>query len=173
MAACHSKPRARAENYTKYTLSLTNWFLPGFQSKRWFRVKRYLENLQQQVVNDNVVATPSNFLNDDSSLYAFLEPALEIISSRYAAVGILENLNTTMHLFDSTLGIPNFSWTIEIENVGETNSDHKRKDQEHAALLEASIDPSVIRFIWLDIILYEHALSIHASQAKKYGLTNP
>ena len=137
---------------------------------RWYKVKRYLEDLQQQSSTDNITALLGDYQNDDPSLYKILEPALETISSRYAAVGILEDFNTTMHLFDRALGIPNFSWVVDSQRVGEANSDDKKKAEERDARVKFSTDPSLKKFIWLDMILYEHALSVHAKQVKEYGL---
>lgn len=133
-------------------------------------VKRYLEDLQQQSSTDNITTPLGDYQNDDPMLYKILEPALETISSRYAAVGILEDFNTTLNLFDRALGIPNFSWVVDSERVGVSNSDNKKKAEEHDARVKFSTDPSLKKFIWLDIILYEHALSVFAKQVKEYGL---
>lgn len=131
--------------------------------------KRYLEDFQQQS-SDKMTSPLGVYQNDDPSLYKLLESALDIISSRYAAVGILEDFNTTMYLFDRALGIPNFSWPDEIQKVGTVNSDDKKAEEEHNARLKLSTDPVLKKFIWLDIILYEHALSVHAKQVNEYGL---
>lgn len=85
-------------------------------------------------------------------------------------MGILEDFNTTLYLFDRALGIPNFSWVVDSERVGVSNSDNKKKAEEHDARVTFSTDPSLKKFIWLDIILYEHALSVFAKQVKEYGL---
>jgi len=99
-----------------------------------------------------------------------LKPALEIISSRYTVVGILEDMDATMRLFDSALGMGSFNWTAESKKLGALNEDHTRKAEEHAVLHEALTDPAIVRFIWLDIILYEHALRVHSKQVQQYGL---
>ena len=132
--------------------------------------KRYLEELQQQSLPDGTIAPLGDHQNDDHMLYKFLEPALEIISSRYAAVGILEEMNKTMYLFDRALGIPNFSWPVEIQNAGASNSNDKMKAQAQDAWLKYSTDPSFLKFIWLDMILYQHALNVHAKQVQQYEL---
>lgn len=133
-------------------------------------MKKYLESIKQQSSSNESGNPSSNDQNDDSRFYPFLEPALNTISSRYAAMGILEDLDTTMHLFDRTLSIPNFSWTAEIKNMGVANSNHVWKAKEHVALLKLSTNSSVVKFIWLDVILYDHAMNVHKKQVKSYGL---
>ena len=80
----------------------------------------------------------------EQSLYLLLTPALEIISSKYAAVGILEETTTTMQLFNSALGMDHFNWTVALQRVGHSNSDNRLKDEEHAAVREALTDPTII-----------------------------
>lgn len=103
-------------------------------------------------------------------LQRFLEPALETISSRYAGVGMLNDIEKTMLLFDKALRMPNFSWMTAYKKQGARNIDGDHKDEEHMALLNASTDPVIKKFIWLDLILYEHAQSVFEKQLKQYGL---
>lgn len=136
----------------------------------WYIVKQHLETSPHWTLNNTSGASPSASPMHSHSLNGYLGPAREIISSGYAAVGILEDIETTMRLFDSALGMPNFNWTVESSRQGAVNVDNQRKDEEDAVLLQASTNPAVQEFIWLDLVLYEHARSVHAKQVGQYGL---
>lgn len=140
-----------------------------FSTTRWYIVKSYLQSTQRQIP-DQVLKNPSTDLTDEQSLYQLLTPALEIISSKYAAVGILEEMTTSMRLFNSALGMNNFNWTVALQRAGHSNSDKRLKDEEHAAVREALTDPAIIKFVSLDIILYEHAVNVYKRQLREYGL---
>lgn len=114
-----------------------------------------------------------NHSHDVFKLQRFLEPVLETISSRYAGVGMLNDMEKTMLLFDKALRMPNFSWMTAYMKQGARNIDSNHKDEEHMALLKACTDPDIKKFIWLDLILYEHAQSVHEKQLKHYGLVDP
>ena len=135
-------------------------------TSRWYIVKRYLQDLQQQTHDDTAEAAST----DEHILFTFLEPTLEIISSRYTVVGVLEDMNTTMRLLDSALGMNQFNWTAENQKLGIKNQDAGHKDEEHAAIRAASTDPAIIRFISLDIALYEFAMRVHEKQVEQYGV---
>ena len=143
---------------------------PIFLTNRWYIVKRHLQSLQQQTPKNATGVFSNASSTDEYSLYAILEPALEVISSRYTAVGILEDMTTTMRLFDSALGMNHFNWTVEIQKLSARNEDLKRKSEEHAILHEAWNNPAIIKFISLDLILYEYATRIYAKQLEQYGL---
>lgn len=136
----------------------------------WYLVKKYLAALHQQPQSDNSVTTFGGASSDEYTLYTMLEPALKLISSKYAAVGLLEDMPTTMRLFNSALGMDNFNWTVEGDRVGTANGDDQHKAEEHVAVREALTDPAIIKFIWLDIILYEHARRVHTKQLQEYGI---
>lgn len=132
-------------------------------------MKRYLQTIQGDIA-DQVLTNSSTGSTDEQSLYLLLTPTLEIISSKYAAVGILEEMTTTMRLFNSALGMGHFNWTVALRRVGHSNTDKQLKDEEHAAVREALADPAIIKFISLDIILYEHAVNVYKRQLREYGL---
>ena len=85
-------------------------------------------------------------------------------------MGILEDMDTTTRLLDSALGMDQFNWTAENQKLGIKNQDSVHKDEEHAAIRAASTDPAIIRFISLDIALYEFAMTVHEKQVEQYGV---
>ena len=76
----------------------------------------------------------------------------------------------TMRLFDSALGMDDFNWTVESRKVGTANEDIVNNIEERAVLREAWTDDAIIKFIWLDLILYDYAVGINAKQVERYGL---
>ncbi len=98
----------------------------------------------------------------------------DILSDGYAAVGLLEEFNTTLSLFDATLDMPGLDWHQEFDRIGgaqnvlELNADMKQKK---ADLLEqAWTDSELKRYMRLDLLLYEHAVDVFHQQALSHGL---
>lgn len=133
--------------------------LPG-----WYRLKQYLDGLDQ---HGDCVPQKSF---PQSTAAKFLLSAQEVLGTQYAAVGIIEDWETTMRLFDAALGLPGIQWHQEFQTMGVKNSVKTYAAEEHEALKQAWNDPELKKFIWLDIILYDHAVAVHTEQAKKYGL---
>lgn len=50
-----------------------------------------------------------------------LEPIERLLSEKYTAVGILEQWDTTMELFNGVLEFPNFNWTEAFDSQGSQN----------------------------------------------------
>ena len=75
--------------------------MPGEKSWRdtdsWYLLKVYLDNRASAGVSKPA---------EDMAMYDLLRPAQDLIEKRYAAVGILEEFNTTLALFDASLGMP-------------------------------------------------------------------
>lgn len=86
------------------------------------------------------------YLNERQSpndgLEQFLRPAQELISSGYAAVGLLEDFNSTLRLFTSALQIPNLDWVALYEEVGSDNVHTAKNSEMSEALRLAWSDPS-------------------------------
>lgn len=77
-------------------------------------------------------------LGPDSALNGTLEFAKELLDTKYAAVGLLENFTPTMHLYDRTLGMPGRGWSWWARVLGRRNVNSMFKEQEEKALEEAS-----------------------------------
>lgn len=127
----------------------------------WYRQKKYLQ-LPREV---QFGGTPL----PETGTLQFLSRVQEIVSSRYAAVGILEEWETTMALFDKTLNLPGFEWVKEYQQTGRKNRNDKSTAEDRA--LELAWDSTELKkFLWLDILLYDHALAVHRRQVVDYGL---
>jgi len=53
---------------------------------------------------------------------------------------------------------------------GKKNSNGTFKEQENEALVKAWTDPGLKKHLLLDLILYDHAVSVHRRQMAHYGL---
>eukprot|EP00903_Cladosiphon_okamuranus_P006273 g6155.t1 len=136
----------------------------------WVRGRVYFERLlgaDETLAND----MSYNLLTNSSVVATFLEPAVEILATKYAAVGILEDWGRSMQLFDHAVPLPNFSWSAASANIGRQNVDNKYADVEHETLQRAMADPVITRYLWLDILFYDHAVRIHNKQLKEFGLS--
>lgn len=126
----------------------------------WYLLKMYLDDKASAVGVDI----------PDIAMYDMLEPIQEMLRSDYAAVGILEEFNTTLSLFDAALDMPGVNWQSSFFEKGRVNVDHMFKAQEAAALEQAWTDPKVQKFIWLDLLLYSQAVAIFHDQVRSFGL---
>ncbi|CAM9633910.1 unnamed protein product [Scytosiphon promiscuus] len=131
--------------------------LPG-----WYRQKEYLSGSNQG--NDCAM-----FMPEWSSAH-FLSAAEQILNTQYAAVGILERWDDSMKLFDEALEISGFSWVDEMKIVGTQNKDERFRSVEDEVLNGAYNDVELKKFIWLDLLLYEHAVAVHEKQMGVLGM---
>lgn len=107
----------------------------------------------------------------DAALRDTLEPAKALLRDEYAAVGILEEFNTTLHLFDSSLAMPGLDWSGSFGRQGVVNKNNRFESAETTAALEAAWqDDRIKHFLRLDMELYEHAVRVFHDQASKAGL---
>lgn len=126
----------------------------------WYRQKKYLRLPQERFGG-----TPL----PESGTLKFLTRAQEVLSTRYTAVGILEDWETTMALFDNALNFRGFKWLEQYQETGTRNRNDKSAAEERA--LEGAWDSTELKSIlWLDILLYDHALAVHRRQVVDYGL---
>ena len=132
----------------------------------WYRLKTYLNALSDQHDVCGAAQQP------ESGLAQFLSRAQETLSNRYAAVGILEEWDDTMKLFNEVLSLRGFDWVKQFQQSGTKNSSSGRQFEtaEQRALETAWHSAELKRFIWLDILLYDHALTVHRKQLVDNGI---
>ena len=124
----------------------------------WYLFKMYLNH--DKGYNDMDIP--------DASLYHMLQPVQDLLRDRYT-VGILEEFNTTLSLFDTALDMP-MKWTKQYETYGSKNEDKMHKDKEMASLEEAWTNSDIKKYMYLDLVLYEHAVDVFNQQVKEYGI---
>eukprot|EP00904_Undaria_pinnatifida_P005280 jgi/Undpi1/1882/HiC_scaffold_12.g05269.m1 len=107
----------------------------------------------------------------DAALYNLLGPAKDHLNTSFAAVGILENFEASLSLYDSALQMPGEGWHQWYAKIGPRNVDREHKREEEAALEKAWTDPRIEHFLKLDLELYDHAVKVHKEQLERYGLT--
>lgn len=134
----------------------------------WYKLKLYLQGLHSDAMDRNGGDIASAL--KDVAMYDLLKPTQELLSSKYAAVGILEEWHTTLLLFNVALEIPRYDWPKVFRSIGRKNHNGKFAKEEEKALVAAWTDPEIKKFIWLDLLLYEHAVAIHKKQVAAYRL---
>ena len=103
------------------------------------------------------------------AMYEMLQPVQDLLRDRYT-VGILEEFNTTLSLFNAALEVPDVDWHEKYANEGIRNKDTRYFEEEAAALEEAWTNSEIKKYMRLDLILYEHAVDVFHQQARAYGL---
>lgn len=56
---------------------------------------------------------------NQQSMHQFLHPVIDILSDKYAAVGIIEQWDASMQLFQSALELPGMDWVESFESAVE------------------------------------------------------
>lgn len=134
----------------------------------WYRLKLYLESLHADAQAEG--STLESKALKDMAMYKLLQPAEELLSKQYTAVGILEKWEATMLLFNDALQLPGYDWPTGFHQIGKKNGDGTFHTQEEEALVRAWTDPELKKYLWLDLLLYDHAVSVHNRQVAQYGL---
>lgn len=129
----------------------------------WYMLKVYLDG-QARGGSERGETLP------DAAMYRLMGPAKDLLRNGYAAVGILEEFNTTLSLFNSALNMPGVDWVREFGFAGKENVDVRFQQEKKQALAEAWTSSEIRSYLRLDLLLYEHAVDVFHQQATLYGL---
>ena len=132
----------------------------------WYLLKLYLEGGQTATEQDLGITEGTEPM---VVLDELLAPAQELLSSSYAAVGILENFNETLNLFTHVLDMPGLDWLSEYGamQVG-TGAESDRKRSREGTMDSPWEDAELKEVLALDMLLYEQAVEVHISQLDRY-----
>ena len=126
----------------------------------WYLLKMYLDELAR---TSEYVEIP------DVAMYEMLQPVQDLLRDRYT-VGILEEFNTTLSLFDVALSMPRVDWHKQYVDEGNQNVDLQFSEEKAASLAEAWTNSEIKKYMQLDLLLYEHAVDVFHEQSRAYGL---
>ncbi|CAN0281833.1 unnamed protein product [Ectocarpus fasciculatus] len=139
----------------------------------WYRLKLFLQskaNETAQIEGESATTVVGGSKVYELWMHRFLRPVQEVLSSKYAAVGLVEQWDKSMNLFNKALKVPNFDWSTTSGSMGRTNA-NTHTEVEQAQLLSRSWwDPELRSVLWLDILLYDYAVSIFNRQIDEYGV---
>ena len=127
----------------------------------WYLVKMYVDAHTQESISESI---------PDAAFYAMLQPVQDLLRDQYSAVGILEEFNTTLSLFNAALQMPGVDWHEQYMTVGAVNVDNRHADEKVATLADAWTNSEIKKYLQLDLILYEHAVAIFHQQTRAYGV---
>ncbi|CAM9953035.1 unnamed protein product [Ectocarpus sp. 4 AP-2014] len=127
----------------------------------WYMLKLFL-NDRSGVAGDT---SP-----EESRLEYMVKPVVDLLRDNYAVVGILEDWNATLSLFDSALDMPGMTWHEEFERSGKLNVDTRFKGEKQVVLQQALSDPEIEEHLSLDLRLYRQAVDIFNQQRHSYGI---
>ena len=126
----------------------------------WYLLKMYL---------DDQARTSEYVEIADVAMYEMMQPVQDVLRDRYT-VGILEEFDTTLSLFDAALDMPEVDWHKQYGSAGKVNVDNVYSQQKAASLVEAWTNSEIKKYMQLDLVLYEHAVDVFHEQARAYGL---
>lgn len=135
----------------------------------WYKIGLYVNELYANETADGKTGLSLDV--HDAAMYKFLQPAMDRLSNEYAAVGILEDFDKSLHLLNLALKIPRLDWVQSYKNLGPQNEGVSGRDEEKKETLRlAWTDPAIHKFVWLDMLLYDHAVAVYKKQLVEYGL---
>lgn len=130
----------------------------------WYMAKEYL--MKTDAARKNITAGDA-----DAALDEKLEFTQDLLRDEYVAVGILEEFNTTMTLFDRVLGMPKLGWGKYFDLKGVANKNKEFSSIKNKALEAAHHDERIKYFLRLDIELYDYAVYLFHDQLARAGLS--
>lgn len=135
----------------------------------YYKIRLYVNELYEK---DMAAGGAAHFSGvHDEALYKFLDPAIRRLETKFAAVGILDDFDRTLQLFNKALIMPNLDWVDYFNNLGAQNAGEKRvQDESEETLRLAWQDPTIHKFLWLDMLFYDRALALFNDQLVAYGL---
>lgn len=151
---------------------LDNGVCPSHDSREcpgWFRIKEYFQR-QQPATREGGVWPAGTEALDDLGMYHILQPVEAMLSTNYTAVGILEQWDSSMALFTKALQMPDWDWETAFHEMGIKNSNNADRTEADQALKDAWSDPEIREILWLDILLYDHAVAIFHKQVAKHAV---
>lgn len=138
----------------------------------WYRLKIFLQNQADETAQ--IKGGSAAFVGDSGVyemwMHRFLRPVQEVLSSEYAAVGLVEQWDKSMDLFNKALKVPNFNWSSTFRSRGRSNSNSQNEGEQAQALRRYLWDPELRNILWLDILLYDYAVGIFNRQIHEYGV---
>lgn len=132
----------------------------GPEMDPWYKIKEYM------------VSNGSNDPNiPEFELFQYLQPVQDIIQESYV-IGLMDEFNSTMSLFDEALGMPKevISWRDEYNKQGILNSNKRFDKKKIPAMALSSVDSEIKKYLQIDILLYEHAVSVFNRQLQEYNI---
>lgn len=99
----------------------------------------------------------------DAELDVLLRSVQNTLRTSYAAIGIAEDFNTSMRLFDRALSMPGLDWSTISDDLSDNYS-------LEGSSLESLVDARITNLLRLDILLYEYALELFRQQASEYDV---
>lgn len=148
------------------------------QCPGWYRLKQYVESRGAGPPSTTIAASPlapggdngSSTALTESWMHQFLRPVEDLLSHKYAAVGVLEEFDVTLALFNATLQMPDLDWATSFQKIGTKNADRRFARDKVMGVAQAWADPDIEAYLWLDVLLYGHADGVFNRQATAHGL---
>ena len=103
-------------------------------------------------------------------MYGMIQQIEDVVTKQFTAVGILEEFNTSLALFNAALQIPGLEWQSAFTSTGVNNADNKYKSEEEELLEKSWTNSELKSYINLDLLLYEHAVGVFHQQARFHGV---
>lgn len=130
----------------------------------WYMVKEHL-------MKTDAARQDINAVGADAALHGKVGFTQDLLRDEYVAVGILEEFNATMTLFDRVLGMPKLGWGKYFDLKGVANKNKDFASVKDKALEAAHGDERIKYFLRLDIELYDYAVRLFHEQLARAGLS--
>lgn len=94
----------------------------------------------------------------------------KLLRDNYKAVGVVEEFDSTMALFDRAGVIPGTRWAATYRKLGVANTNEAPDAEQSTALRHALLSEEIKQYLWLAILLYDHAVAVFHDLARQHGI---
>lgn len=122
---------------------------------------------QNSAAHDN---PETGTFNDDLALSEWMGEIQSLVRNNYTAIGIVENFDTAMALFDDVGVIPGKNWRATYGKLGAANTNDASEDERAASLRYALASEDIKKYLRLDLLLYKHAVSVYHGMLQRHGI---
>ena len=105
--------------------------------------------------------------NDDAALSGLMDSVQTLLRDNFTAIGVVEDFDTSMQLFDDAGVIPGIEWVATYGKLGAANKNEASETEGGEVLRQALMSSEIKKFLQLDILLYDHAVAIFRGMVRQ------
>eukprot|EP00752_Nemacystus_decipiens_P003612 g3329.t1 len=107
--------------------------------------------------------------NDDAALSGLMVSIQTLLRDNFTAIGVVEDFDASMKLFDDAGVIPGIEWAATYGKVGAANRNEASETEGGQVLRHALVSSEVKKFLRLDILLYDHAVAVFHKMMRQHS----
>eukprot|EP00903_Cladosiphon_okamuranus_P011158 g10531.t1 len=144
----------------------------------WFLLKLYLRHRHRGSGDDGGdgsgkaeghYTADHDAFNDDAALSDLMGPIHVLLRDNFTAVGVVEDFDASMKLFDDVGVVPGKSWAATYAKLGAANKNEASETEGGEVLRQALVSSEIKKYLRLDILLYDHAVAVFHNMVHQHS----